>query len=405
MRTLLISNLYPPNALGGYERLCFSVGKELLSKGHQIGVLTSSYGSEEAEYAGQKIWRSLKMLATEGNIYQPFQATAAERRQMNEDNIAQLHRVVAEFQPDVIFVWNLFFFDASLVSALEEQYASKVVYFLTDNWLISLFNGEFLGRYFPQAVFGDRADDEIASVQGDIAIAGRAIFGSDYMQRLYAQAGLRFAHSEVIHNGVDLPDLSKASLPQRLSLLRHGQLRLLFAGRVVDLKGVETAIRALPEIIGQLPHLRVGLDIVGDCQDHAYLARIEGLIDELELGGHIHFREPVSPDALNELFQEYDIYLFPSLYEPFALTLIFALFAGIPTVASAAGGNVEIVFDGESGALFTKGDAHDLAQRVLQLVNDPVYRVGISRRGRVVSSQFTFATMIEKIDRSLRGLT
>jgi len=403
MKTLLISNLYPPNALGGYERLCFAVGEELLTKGHEIGVLTSSYGGQQADYPGQKIWRSLTMLATEGNIYQPFQATPEQRRGISEENVRQLHRVVEEFQPDVIFVWNLFFFDTTLVTALEEKYGSKVVYFLTDNWLISLFNGEFLGRYFPQVVFGDRADSEIVSDKPDIAIAGRAIFGSEYMQRLYTQAGLRFTDSEVIHNGVQLPDLRGVRLAQRLSMLKHGEVRLLFAGRVVDLKGVETAIRALPDILSQLSQRRVTLDIVGDCQDNAYLARVNALIAELNLGDQIRFREPVAPDTLNELFQQYDIYLFPSLYEPFALTLIFALFAGIPTVASAAGGNTEIVFDGESGALFTKGDAQDLARRVVQLVNDPVYRVSISRRGRVISSQFTFATMIEKIDRSLRG--
>ena len=68
---------------------------------------------------------------------------------------------------------------------------------------------------------------------------------------------------------------------------------------------------------------------------------------------------PPYPDSLPELFEEHDIYVFPSLYEPFSLTLIHALACGIPTAASRVGGNVEIVRDGVSGVLFKKGDPAD----------------------------------------------
>jgi len=98
------------------------------------------------------------------------------------------------------------------------------------------------------------------------------------------------------------------------------------------------------------------------------------------------------------LFQAHDIYLFPSLYEPFSLTLILALAAGIPTVASRVGGNVEIVHEDESGLLFDRGDAEGLARAVARLGADPSLRERLAVGGRRVSARFTFSRMIEGMD-------
>ena len=116
-------------------------------------------------------------------------------------------------------------------------------------------------------------------------------------------------------------------------------------------------------------------------------------------------REPVGVDELFALFQDHDIYLFPSLYEPFALTLIHALHAGVPTVASAVGGNTEIVHNRETGMLFRNNDAHDLARAVLALHREPLLRQRVARQARLVSSRFTFAHMVENIDRALRAVS
>lgn len=109
MKTLMISNLYPPNAIGGYERLCFSVAEGLANLGHEVGVLTSTYGAEVTTYPGQRIWRSLLLLATEGNIYEPYNISNEKRNLINENNLSILNNVISEYKPNVIFVWNLFF--------------------------------------------------------------------------------------------------------------------------------------------------------------------------------------------------------------------------------------------------------------------------------------------------------
>lgn len=403
MKTLLISNLYPPNALGGYERLCFSIAEALVARGHHVGVLTSSYGGLTENFTGQQVWRTLLLLATEGNIYQPFDTPQLRRDEINGYNINELNRIVTEFQPDVIFVWNLYFFDATLVHEIERNFGGKTVYFLTDNWLISFFNNNFLGQYFPRVVFGNESDQDVVTHGPTIPIRGSAIFGSTFMERFYANAGLGFADHEVIYNGVHLPAVDEVSYRDRLYPIRFGTLRLLFAGRVVDVKGVHTTLKALPLIAAALPSIKITLEIVGDCQDDAYRSLLAKIINENSLEDMVVFREPVPLNQLFSLFQEYDIYLFPSLYEPFALTLINALHAGIPTVASNVGGNPEIVFNEETGVLFRKNDAEDLANAVLKLYRQPLQRAHISRRARHVAWKYTFEKMIARIDRTLRG--
>jgi glycogen synthase len=98
------------------------------------------------------------------------------------------------------------------------------------------------------------------------------------------------------------------------------------------------------------------------------------------------------------LFNGHDIYLFPSLYEPFSLTLIHALSFGIPTIASDIGGNVEIVRDRESGLLFKKGDSADLAAVVRFLATDGALRARLADGGRCSAARFTFEQMIAAME-------
>jgi glycosyltransferase involved in cell wall biosynthesis len=178
-------------------------------------------------------------------------------------------------------------------------------------------------------------------------------------------------------------------------------LRLLVAGRVVEIKGVHTAVEALPAIRAALPNLDVRLSIVGDSRDDTYLERLRSLAEDGGCGDAIEFLPPVAATDLSALFDAHDIYLFPSLYEPFSLTLILGLHAGIPTVASDAGGNIEIVADGQTGLLFPRGDAAALGECVRRLVAEPATRAMIADGGAARAGQHEFSKMVTSIDLAL----
>jgi len=246
--------------------------------------------------------------------------------------------------------------------------------------------------------------------QKPLAIDGRAIFASRFMENLYRGAGFRFSGSTVIYHGIPGGSAGSKNLDFRRQLLQKGELRLLFAGRVVEIKGVHTALEAVPRIAAALPNLRVRLTVLGDRLDpayddrlNAYDDRLNGLVDRLGLAECVEFVPAVSEDALEALFSGYDVYLFPSLYEPFSLTLIHALRAGIPTVASDAGGNVEIVRHRQSGMIFRRSDPRSLAEQVIELARSDSLRLALAKSGAETGRQYTFAGMVEQVQGYLMG--
>lgn len=432
MRILVVSNLYPPNVIGGYERLCFEVTAGLAAQGHEMTVLTSRFGGRLADYPQQRIFRELDLL-TGPDIYTPFPGGPEDRARINQANLETLDRVLEEVQPDVVFSWNLFFLDASMLNHLEQSRYRTVV-MLTDNWLLVMRNGAFVAEFFRDYVHGPQSfvappepalplpalpnsllqrlkdwlwgrrpsPQPAAPAAADTRL--EAIFGAAFMRDLYAAGGSRFGRHRIIHNGVNQAAYAGAPLVDRSKLVTPGTLRLLFAGRLVDLKGAHTAVAALPLLDPAAMGVdRIELTILGDAQDAAYMEQLHAAISQSPRKADIILRPAVREEALFELFSEHDIYLFPSLYEPFSLTLIHALACGIPTVASRTGGNPEIVTDGESGLLFGKGDAADLAQVVTRLARDPALRLRVAERGQKAAAGFTFEKMVGKMAAFLEG--
>ena len=407
MRILVLSNLYPPNVVGGYERLCFEVTAGLAALGHEMVVLTTRYGGAVADYPQQRILREWDLL-TGPDIYTPYPGTAEDRAATNQSNLATLHRVLAELRPDVVFAWNLFFLDASILQSLESS-ATRTVVMLTDNWLLVMRNPIFVRDYFTDTVHGDkpfrpapppglwqRARQLLRDVAGRPPARGlEAIFGATFMRDFYAAGGSIFGRSVVIHNGVKQARDMTATPVDRTRLVQPGTLRLLFAGRFVDLKGAHTAIAAMPMLdLAALGVGRVQLTLVGDGQDAAYARQMDEAVARSGQAGNITLEPTVPESQLAALFDSHDIYLFPSLYEPFSLTLIHALALGIPTIASRVGGNPEIVEDGRSGLLFAKGDAAGLASAVRRLAQDAPLRARLAEGGRRSASRFTFERMV-----------
>ena len=415
MRILVLSNLYPPNVVGGYERLCFEVVSSLAQAGHEMVVLTSRFGGKVETYPRQRVLREWHLLVGE-NIYTPYSGTPEERAATNTGNLATLSRVLKVERPDVVFAWNLFFLDAGLLTALQHS-GIRTVVMLTDNWLLVMRDPVFVHTYFQNVVFGDQPQPAAplamppprlfkrlwtwSSSRKPSATPKRgleAVFGSAFMRDFYAAAGVRFSRDRVIHNGVRQAAYAGRTAPDRNVLVDATTLRLLFAGRLVDLKGAHTAVAALRFLdAAALGIARITLTLVGDTQDSAYMARLAAEIEQSGRASDINLRPSVAEDALPELFDAYDLYLFPSLYEPFSLTLIHALRLGIPTIASATGGNGEIVRDGESGLLFRKGDAQSLATAAARLATDGALRARLAAGGIAAASRFTHERMVSEM--------
>lgn len=153
MKILALSNLYPPAAIGGYERLVAEVVASLARRGHTLSVLTSDYGDTlRAATEDVQVERSLRLPVPRDNIYAPFPGTAEERERIAAHNRAVVARKIANDKPDALLVGNLYFFDASILDALAPV-AARSVLLLTDIWRIHFADPTGLQDYFRKQVF------------------------------------------------------------------------------------------------------------------------------------------------------------------------------------------------------------------------------------------------------------
>lgn len=168
-----------------------------------------------------------------------------------------------------------------------------------------------------------------------------------------------------IPNGTRLPPA-----PDRIA--PGSGLRLLSVGRIED---QSKGILWLPRILAETPE-HVILTVGGDGPD---LARLKTAC--APLGRRVVFRGAVAPDHVAALFAAHDVFVMPSRYEGFPLTLVEAMAAGCVPVASRLRGITDAaVDDGENGCLFRVGDTAEAAGMITRLARDPSLVADMSAR-------------------------
>jgi phosphatidylinositol alpha-1,6-mannosyltransferase len=159
-------------------------------------------------------------------------------------------------------------------------------------------------------------------------------------------------------------------------------VELLFVGRLVERKGVEVLVRALPSLLRERP---VRLTIVGEGEWEPVIRaaiRDAGVEDRVRLTGY------VSRDELTTLYGTSDILVLPAVVdrkgdtEGLGVVLLEALRRGRPVVASRVGGIPDIVEHGQTGWLVPPGDSEALAATILGVVRDPEEARRVADRGR-----------------------
>lgn len=100
-----------------------------------------------------------------------------------------------------------------------------------------------------------------------------------------------------------------------------------------------------------------------------------------------------------ELMQAFDVFVLPSKNEGISNTILEALASGLPVIATAVGGNVELVEDGVTGRLVPASDAENMAQALLGYLGDPEAPARIARQGgnarRQAEQRYSIPAMAE----------
>ncbi len=174
-----------------------------------------------------------------------------------------------------------------------------------------------------------------------------------------------------IWNGIDLSDFSFAGPAPRPVAIS--------VARLSAEKDFPTLLRAIPQVVAQIPKFR--LTIVGDGPERAGLVR---LASELQITGSVDF--PGERTDVPALLRDAGFFVSSSLTEGISLTLLEAMAVGLPVVATAVGGNPEIVIQDETGLLVPAGDPAAMAKAIVSMCRNQSQwqALGTAGRERVV---------------------
>jgi sugar transferase (PEP-CTERM/EpsH1 system associated) len=153
-------------------------------------------------------------------------------------------------------------------------------------------------------------------------------------------------------------------------------------GRMAEVKDYPTLVRAFLRLLALQPDARqrARLVIVGEG-----VARAPCLALLKQAGAEALAWLPGERHDIAELMRTMDVFVLPSLGEGISNTVLEAQASGLPVVATAVGGNVELVQDGSNGTLVRVGDVEAMAQALLNYFNDPqmIARQGQAARQKI----------------------
>lgn len=415
MRILFVSNLFPPDARGGYEQWCEEVAQSLAARGHQLCILTSrshTGAAALADVAQPFPVHRLLQAEVEGGMGRTALRLLRGSAHVEATDLRSTQAVVQDFRPDAGLIWGMWNIAHAVPQRLEALLGDRLGYYFCDYWptLPSAYvqrlqeparhsslqwgKAALARRFLPRLAVGAYVSLRFPN----------PICVSHAVRDILVDRGANLQNAQVIYGGTALAEAgtSPDTLPAK-----DAPLRLLYLGRLEPIKGVHTVIEAMRQLNGRQPggSQPVTLDIVGSGATD-YVQSLHKLVLESDLAAVVRFPGPVARNQVPAVMAEHNALVFPSEWEePFARTLLEAMAAGLAVIGSTTGGTGEILVDGETGLTFRAGDSADLAGQIHRLAQAPDVRRSLAANGRaLVRSRFTLQRMVDELEAALHRM-
>lgn len=380
MNICLVSIGFTPEDGGGIGTYIINLAKGLRRLGHNIFVITRTYGGDKAEIIdGVRVYR------------------------YRSRYIPKLEKLLPNLE------WSRFV--SGKIEALDREFGLDIIEF--PNWEgVGFWYGgkkkrkpvvtRFHTPYFEMLTYDSRTQkvtmgdkflcwlEKRASLSADAMVCSTR-FHADFMIKSY---GLEKNAIHILPLGIELcaPPAGYGS--------RNDPLKILYVGRLEHRKGTMSLIRAIPQVCaeaGNVQFLIAGKDRAhapGGILHQEYFRRHYS-----QYGGKVKFLGFVADEEVRRLYADCDIFAAPSLYESFGLIYVEAMMNGKPVIGCRAGGIPEVVDHGESGFLIEPDDDKALARRIIELARDYDLRVAMGKKARkLCEERFSFDIMAKNTE-------
>lgn len=368
-RVLMLAWEYPPRIVGGLAMHVAGLSQALVRRGMDVTVLTPGGGAKpRVEIEG-----GVRVVRTDRDHFRG-QEMLRGTAEMN----AAFVGVAGDFarEADLLHAHDWMTTPAALRISREQNLP-----------LVATFHSTELGRA-SHLFRTPRPDPRIQEMEAQLYLAARQVVTPSTAMAEELQAAFGERSVQVVPNGIDLP----ASFTRR----RVEPGRLLFAGRLVQEKGVWHLLHALRRVLAAHPTARLAIAGVGP--ERAALRRES---KHLGISEAVEFLGKLTPEELADARERAEVAVVPSLYEPFGLVALEAMAWGVPLVASAVGGLQE--FTEGAALLVPPANPAALADAIARVVGDRELQRTLSDAGQRRSRSYTWDACAEHTVRVYRS--
>ncbi|MBL1210469.1 glycosyltransferase family 4 protein [Geminocystis sp. GBBB08] len=356
-KILVINNIYPPQELGGYGRYISDFANILRERGHQVKVLTSdaSYLKEITELE-LGIDRKLILYGDYKQLPPTVIKDSEKLKQIISKNNEYIETIIKDFQPNVVLIGNIDLLGANIFKP-----------FFNHN--IPVIN--HLAFNQPGYSLVEKPNHPLYHLSTC----------SYHVKNNTLNLGYQFNDISVIYPGAYVDDFKQEKLPI------FDQLKIVFASIISQYKGPQTLIEAL----AILHHEGFDFDCIlaGATPVSEFKESLEKFITDNGMDDKVRLIGYQSRDSLIKLYGDRNVFIFPSVWdEPFGISQVEGMAAGLTTITSATGGASEIIEHGISGLKFQKNNPLSLGFCLLRLLAKKEDWKRISQQGIKRAKEF-----------------
>ena len=365
----------------------YGLSKALVKRGHKVAIYTTDAFNKE-----QKAVSPFKTLNVDGIEVLEFRSLASQlgkktRIYYSPSMTPMLAKQVPKF--DIIHLHEYRTFQNIIAHRYAKKY--RIPYVLQAHGsLPTSFQRGGLKRAF-DAVWGHRILND----------ASKVIAVTKMEAQQYHTMGVDENKIEIVPNGIDLSEFE--NLPERGEFARQhnldGQRIVLFLGRINKIKGLGLLAKAFAELTKNLENVK--LVIVGP--DDGYLSTLKKVVADLGISDKVLFPGPLYGREKLKAYVDADVYVLPSVYEIFGITVLEACACGTPVIVTDRCGLADII--NNQAGLVVPYDSEQLRIALLRVLSDNKAKLQFGEKGKqLVREKFNWEKIAERVEGLYTGV-
>jgi glycosyltransferase involved in cell wall biosynthesis len=402
MKVLTFSWEYPPAKNGGLGVACFGLTRELLHDGVEVTLVLPK--TQETRGDARVLFADTERLVRMSENEQTFPGPYHHATTMVDSIIGYEATGKPIYRSRTILEEaHRFAHQAAIIASMEDfdvihahdwtSYLAGVAAKIASGKQLVL---HVHATSFDQAA-GDNVDSSMLKIEHEgFMMADKVVAVSEYTrQMVITKHGIDPSKVEVVHNGCDAEEVVELE-PTLQALRAQGKKIVLYHGRISIQKGVDYFVQAARRVVDEDPDVVFVISGWGDMA-----TQVIEQVGAMRLSEHVLFAGATWEQERDRLYQSVDLFVMPSVSEPFGLVPLEALQHGTPSIISKQSGVAEVLTHALKVDFW---DVDEMSNQILSALRYPVMGEQIVKEGKLQLLGLSWQKAATKMHQLYRNL-